>query len=286
MKFTFSLLAAVIFSAQASAIFTGSVSSGTGNSGVAAVEPGEAPFSNPAALAYLQGYFFTAAYTGSGDADSVYAISLTDRMKETVIPTSLAYVKYGQDGLSSSFAELETQILRLSIGEFVRKNWSLGGGVTYRNHQWQESLQDQEKIETDLSLAAMWTPREDVGLAVVVDNLVGSREETPQALRSPTRTTLAAALNHQRYIRAKLDLVSGANQTWAEPTYRAGVEYYVNRWTIGRLGFERDESLSQSRWTAGLGFALPRFGLHYAYQTRRESEDSPRHSVDLLVPVW
>jgi hypothetical protein len=280
------LFSSLFFSGPLFAIYTGSVSAGTGNSGVAAVEPGEAPFSNPAALAYLQGYFFTAAYTGAGDWDSSYALSLTDRMKETVIPMSLGYVKSGQTAVTDQFENLKTQILRLSIGEFVRKSWSVGGGLTYRNHQWMEAAVDQEKSETDFSLAVMWTPKEDFGVALVVDNLVGSREDTPQALRNPAKSTLAAAWNYQKFIRAKFDLVSGPNQTWAEPTYRAGLEYYMNQWTIGRLGHERDEFLNQSRWTAGLGFILPRFGIHYAYQSRLESEDSARHSVDLLIPVW
>ena len=200
MRILIMILFCLFLRGQASAIYTGSVSAGTGNSGAAAVEPGEAPFSNPAALAYLQGYFFTASYTGSGDWDSGFAVSLTDRMKETVIPTSLGYVKYGQTAATADFEEIETQILRLSVGEFVRKNWSLGGGLTYRNHHWIEVAEDQEKSETDLSLAVMWTPREDFGAALVVDNLVGSREDTPKALQSPTKSTLAAAWNFQKFI--------------------------------------------------------------------------------------
>ncbi len=78
------ILSAVLFLSSGAQAYTGSVSAASGETGIAAVEASENPFGNPAGLAYLTGYVFTAGFGSQTQAavgsNQELAVSVTDNM--------------------------------------------------------------------------------------------------------------------------------------------------------------------------------------------------------------
>lgn len=270
------------FSAEA---YVGAVSAATGETGRAAVEASESPFGNPAALAYLNGYFFSAGYgvnsqhTKGGSQD--LAVSLTDSMKDTVVPTSFSYV---QDTLRPEGANEDSlgKTFKLSFGSFISQGFSFGFGVTHQEDQ----IPSQNFRQTNIQTGFLWAPNNNLGVALVSDNLLAAPDSVPEAYRLKQTTGLGVSYNHERFVRFKADLVSQANNAFGKPTLAAGLESYMNRWLIIRIGLQRNNEMAANLYTAGMGFTGPKFGLHYAYVNSPQNDSLNRHSVDLAVPIW
>jgi hypothetical protein len=64
----------------------------------------------------------------------------------------------------------------------------------------------------------------------------------------------------------------------------SGLETYLNKFMITRIGFQNDNKNSRELLTAGLGFKGPRFAINYGYQGNILISSDYRHSVDLEIP--
>jgi len=260
--------------------YVGSVSAGTANSGLASVEASETPFMNPAAVAHLNGYYFSTGYASLPSGSRQFSLSLSDNMKQTVIPTSLSYVQTSKDEISG--VRNSSQAFRLSFGNFVTPAVAFGLGI---NHQ-QDRFLNGSYNQTNLGLATMWTPTSTLGFAIFANNLLTPSKSTPQDVQQKGETILGASYKYRRFLRAKVDLATDSKNTMSKPTLAAGIEYYMNRWVVARLGAAQVYETESNLYAAGVGFVLPRFGLHYAYQNSPQIEESTRHSVDLAIPIW
>lgn len=281
-KIIFSYLLAS-FSIGASA-HTGAVSSATAGAGSAAVEASESPFGNPASIAFLKGYYFTAGFgavnqKAVGSAQDL-SVSLTDNMKDTVVPTSLSYVQInmrpdrGENTLQREF--------RLGFGNLIRPNLGFGLGVTHRD----DRLNYDSHAQTNLDIGFLLNPAKDVGIAAYFENILPPKSEIPEAYRLNQTTTLAGSYNYRRFLRVKADLISETNNSFNKPTLAAGIESYMNKWLILRWGLQRNNEKAADVYAAGMGFMGPKFALSYAYQNSPQDESLTRHSVDLAVPIW
>jgi hypothetical protein len=265
--------------------YNGAVSSASGNTGRAAIESSEVPFANPAGVAFLKGYYFSAGYgslnqKGSLGSAQDMAFSLTDNMKETVVPTSLAYTqttvkpKDLDDTLERNF--------RLSFGNFWNKNLAAGLAVEHKDNR----LIDKSYAQTNLHLGLLYSRNENWGFALVMENLLKPSDQVPEAYRQKQTTALGTSFNYKRFARFKADLASSSGNSISKPTAGVGVESYLNKWLIFRVGTARNTELEANLYSVGTGFIGPKFALNYAYQNSSQDQSLTRHSVDLAVPIW
>lgn len=271
------LLLSLIISLPAKA-YVGSVSAATGGSGRAAIEASDSPFMNPAAVAHLTGYYFTMAYGSGGnsqaDAD-VMALSLTDNMRETVVPTSMAYY---QSTDRTRGEEHSQKNFRLSLANFINPQLAFGLGIVHQ----QDYLPQVSYSQTNMDLGVLWAPNKDIGFGAMVSNAFGPAANIPQGQKLNRQWALAGSYNYQQFMRLKADIL----QEEEGLSYGLGIENYMNRWLVFRLGYKNATAQSYHLYSGGLGFVGPRFGLHYAYQASPQGAIYERHSVDLAIPIW
>lgn len=276
------LLLSLLMSISARA-YVGAVSSATGESGRASVEATDAPFLNPASLAFLKGYLFSAGYSTANDQQNErgqdFAVAITDGMKDTVVPTALSFVQSKVDFASE---EQVARNFKLSFGNFVSQGFAMGFGLRYKDDQ-----QPQERFnQINLDVGSLYTVNENLGFAAVLENVLGAKSNIPEDLRLIPRMSVGAAYIYKRFLRTRFDVLSASNNSWDRPTASLGLETYMNRWVIFRIGAQRRNEEAANVYTTGLGFAGPRFGIHYAYLTSPEQESFTRHTVDLAFPIW
>ncbi|PIS11863.1 MAG: hypothetical protein COT73_01695, partial [Bdellovibrio sp. CG10_big_fil_rev_8_21_14_0_10_47_8] len=221
----------------------------------------------------------SARKTIAGDNQDL-AISLTDNMRETVVPTALSYVQNNSQ-LSQGQDDLRRQI-KLSMGNFITEGVSFGLGVTHTD----DRLPYDQYAQTNVQTGFLWSPNKDVGFAAVFDNMLKPNESLPKELQVDQTMGFGASYNYKKFVRFKTDLISNRNNKFDKPTLAAGMESYMNKWLILRWGVQRNYELESDLYSGGMGFIGPRFGLHYAYQTSPQDEHLARHSVDLAVPIW
>lgn len=281
-SFFFSL--ALILSASANA-YVGSVSSGTAQAGRAAIEASETPFGNPASLAYLRGYYFTAgfgsAHQSTNGRTQDLAVGLIENMKTTVVPTALSYSQ-ASNRPEGATEDVYGKSFKLSFGNFVRPGFAFGLAINHENTK----ISDVQHSQTNLQTGFLWAPNKDFGAALVLDNLIPPSVDVPEIYRLKQTIALGTSYNFKRFVRFKGDLISASNQTFGKPTLALGMESYMNRWMILRWGVQRNNEQAAYLYTGGLGFIGPKFGLHYAYENSPQNESLTRHSVDLAVPIW
>jgi hypothetical protein len=274
----------LIFSSVAQA-YVDAVTAATGEAGRAAVEVSEAPFGNPATLGFVKGYYFTAGF-GTAKQNNMgtnqdLVVSVTDSMKDTVVPTAFSYAQNNSRPEGANEDDL-ARAFKLSFGNQVRKGFGFGLGINYQD----DKTPLERYTQGNLQAGFLWTPNESVGAALVFDNFVPPNDSTPEPYRLPQTVALGSSYNYRKFLRLKADLISGTNNDLGLPTLAAGMESYMNRWLILRWGLQRNNELAANLYTAGLGFIGPKFALHYAYQNSPQNESLTRHSVDLAVPIW
>ena len=268
--------------------YVGSVSAATGEAGRAAVEASESPYGNPATLGFMQGYYLSAGFGATKQnnmgSNQDLAVSVTDSMKETVVPTSFSYVQ-NTTRPEGATDDLLARSFKLSFGNQINKKLAFGLGIVHQDDRFPTDRYAQTNVQTGF----LWVPNSNMGAAVTFDNMIppaSVSSSVPEAYRLKQTIGVAGSYNFHKFVRLKADLISAENNTFGKPTLAAGMENYLNRWLILRWGLQRNNQLDANLYTAGLGFVGPKFGLHYAYQNSPQNESLTRHSVDLALPIW
>lgn len=263
--------------------YVGAISTATAESGRASVEPTDSPFLNPASLPHLKGYFFTTGYSSAKSSSDTrgqdFAVTVTDNLPDTLVPTAFSFLQSKTDLASE---EEVTRDLRLSFGNEITSNFAMGFSFRYKDDQ----LPEERFNQVNLNVGTLYAPNPDLGFALVLENVLGGRDEVPVESRLTPTTSLGASYIYRRFLRTRLDVISAGNNSFDRPILAVGLESYFNRWVIIRMGAQRRNEEDASAYSGGLGFAGPRFGIHYAYFTSPEKESLTRHSVDLAIPIW
>jgi hypothetical protein len=280
----FFIAAAVFFHHLTTKAYVGAISSATGRSGTAAIEASEAPYSNSSVLPFLNGYFFSAGW-GQSHQDQIgitqdFAVSLIDNMRETVIPTSLAYTQHTYDN-DASLEDQQQQVI-LGLGSLATRKLSFGLAGVYQT----DRLQKETLHEINLQIASLYALTKNWGLTAIANNVIPSGNKTPDPYRTEQSLTVGTCYEYKDVIRAKFDVTSDSGYTWNHSLIGGGVENYLDKWLIFRIGYQRDNQTAANIYTAGVGFAGPKFSLNYAYQNSSEDQSLTRHSVDLAIPLW
>lgn len=246
-------------------VYSSSISSATGGTGRAAVDPGDAGFLNPGTLVHLRGHYLFSSFS-----KDEFAVSLSDNSEESFLPSALGYV---QKRSIVSQGELQQHDILLSLAEFAVDKLSFG--IT--GHYLEQKLEVASYRQTNADLGLIYTPQPHIGWALVAYNVFGEDKNIPENFRS--KTSLAAGFNYiyRNTVRARLDATS-------ESVFMAGLETYINQFFISRLGYQNDTDDQREIITAGLGFKGPKFVLDYAYQGNSQISGDYRHSVDLVIP--
>lgn len=246
-------------------VFNSSISSATGGTGRAAVEVADAAFMNAATLVHVKGRSFYSSF-----AENQFAISLNDNTPDIMMPAALGFVQKKWDLASG---ELKESDITLSLAEFATDKWAMGITGHYR----EQKLEERSYRQTNADIGFIYTPRPQIGLALVGYNLFGEDTSAPEELRR--KTTVGAGFNYVvgSSVRFRLDATS-------ESEFMGGVETYINRFVISRIGYYNDSDDARQLVTAGMGFNGPKFALNYAYEGNPQESGDYRHSVDLGIP--
>lgn len=242
-----------------------SISLATGGGGVASVEAGEASFMNPATLTHLKGRnFFSTAQK------KMYALSLTQNDKQSAVPGAFSY-----------FADKELQMFSLSLSDFIFENVAFGISATY----WQAQFLPVKKRDTAFNGNAglVWTPLSNLGIGFAAENMFRPTDEFKQEGRLIPTSRFGLNYLYQEWFRWRLDFVTLTNNRWDNWTPQTGIESYLSKWFIVRLGYTRPPGLKES-WSTGIGFDLPRFNLDFASRNNVGAKKEELHSVDLTIP--
>lgn len=246
-------------------VFNSSISSATGGTGRAAVEVADAPFMNAATLVHVKGRSFYSSF-----AENQFAISLSDNTPDIMMPAALGFVQKKAD---LSIGKFEESDITLSLAEFATEKWAMGVTGHYR----EQRLDERTYRQSNADIGFIYTPRPQIGLALVGYNLFGEDASAPEELRR--KVTVGAGFNYVvgNSVRLRLDATS-------ESEYMGGLETYINRFLISRIGYYNDADTARQLITAGMGFNGPKFALNYAYEGNPKESGDYRHSVDLGIP--
>lgn len=275
-----------MYSSSVLSYYQSAITTATAGAGYSAVEASDSAFLNPATIPFLKGYFFAVSGYGSrnnqfsADEDGL-AVSLIDNMTTTVFPTALSYIQTKQE-LENNSGDLFHKIYRLSLGNFVGQQFTLGASLFHQQSKFNEESWHQ----TDLNLAGLWSPNEMLGISLIAENVFAGSKDLLEERRLQKRSILATSFNYRKFARFKLDLATGPNNDFDAGEVRFGLESYMNPWIVIRVGVGRIFPAKTAIYSGGIGFAGPQFGIHYGYQAGQESADFIRHAVDLVVPFW
>lgn len=242
----------------------GSVSSGLGGAGRAAVAPGDVSSMNPATLAHLRGYYLYSKYL---PGETAYAIS--DNTMDSAIPASIYYYQNSQE-----------KNFKLSFAEQLFRKVSIGFSGTYNQYKNGDEFLSRGNLDVGLS----FVPRGNLGFGLVAYNLLGASGNEIIRDRTTPQIGMGSHFIYKGFLRFRADYVTGNNYKISDGQIMLGAENYLNRWMTFRLGYQENLGDIRDLATAGWGFDLPNFKVNYAYLTETGSEPTVRHSVDLSIP--
>lgn len=273
--FTFLLTLFTSFSLHAQ-LYQGSVSKAAGGAGRASIEPLDVIVLNPSTLVHLRGRHVTTSFQ-----KDAFVIGLTDNTKESRFPGGAAYF---QTNSQIGNDTLKTKDFHASLSEFATDSVTVGASV----HYYENIFQEQKYTQVNGHLSSTWTPTPQLGLGAVLYDIGPVKQDAPQIFRLEPTAAVGINFLYSQFFRMRFDLKSAPGLVMNRLTYAGGVESYFADWAIFRVGAARDDFMSETWYSAGLGFLGPRFYLNYAFQrTFARAETVPDrnfHSIDFGIP--
>ncbi len=249
---------------------TGAVSTATAETGVGSLEEVDGVYLNPASIAFFSRKSFAVSYSNQH-----LNAQLTDNGVEAFFPAALMYTSSDRGGL-------QTKALHLAIAYQVYKGLALGVDGSYR--ELRPTSQDQKFRQTVVSAGIFYQFHKTFQLGFVSKNKALNDTDLSDAIDQVTTMALGTSYIYDDFAKFKFDVESNENQKTDRLIYKFGLETYINDWIVTRLGYQNDNVHSLNYLTAGLGFAGPQFGLHYAYQAEANKKTDPLHTIDLNIP--
>ena len=265
-------------------LFTGPVSSGMGGAGVASVEVVESSFLNPATLAhspqFVGGLFFQEGWLEGLHRQSQLALTLVDYSEGVLIPGSFGFVQN-----TTSYEDLGSvnkRIWHIAVGDFVINQLAVGTSLHYVEAELAGQVYDQ----FNMTAGALWNPHPDWGFGLSFYNLFAPSTKTPLMFRDIQSITIGFTFIASEFLRLRGDIGQRLQENPDRNLQiRGGIESFIARFFVLRLGWNSNQWLKRDNLTAGFSFLSPRFTLDYAYQKSQEREErGALHSVDLSLP--
>ena len=269
---TFYFLISLIFTLKAFAL-VGAVSSATGGTGRGAIEPIDGILLNPATVSDLPTKNFSVNY--SADA---WAMTVTDNGKDAYLPAALRFVK-------SQVTTIDTQQLGLSFASRRWKRFVIGG--TGSMMEYTDTLTGttaQKYRQSTLDLAATFAASTNFGIGFVANKVTSNKITLNESLQVPQTMAIGFSYTYQNFARIKFDVETAPDNRTDRLNYMLGFENYINDWVVVRMGAQQNKVLAKDYVSAGLGFAGPQFGLHYAFISNTADKTEDKHLIDLGFP--
>jgi hypothetical protein len=271
MKLLISFLMVYFSSSLATAqIYNSSVTQGTAGTGRAAIDVGNGSFINPATLVHLRGNQILLS-----QSKNEFAASISENSREIIFPGALGYVqrKFDVPG------EPVMHDIRLTLAEAI--TGKLTFGLTAHYYQLRQDDTHFQQINGDYGL--LYTPSPVLGLALVGYDILGEKEELPQAYRLSPKVGLGFNWLYNQTMRLRGDIISAPNNNFNKLTRMLGYEVYLNKWILARLGYQEDAVNEANYGSLGFGLDLPRFDINYAFFSELPRNEYERHSIDLAL---
>lgn len=268
---------------------TGAISGALGGAGRSSADIGESYILNPAAVAHLRGAAvsfgtinqkYVSESTSSAEGLNGWHLSLNENSPDSVIGTSIFINRTESLNSQTHFNDAW-----FTIGNFVFPRISMG--LSYHYH---EVLNNQlSYLQHNLGLGFIWTPLENLGVGISFQDIKAPPTGIPPEYALGSSGGIGLLYLHKEYLRLRMDISRKIN-TLNNDSYdelALGLENLMTPWAVARIGLaeqkDQERKITQ-RLTFGLGFAGPRFGIHYAFQQFRLTKTGAEHSVDLVIP--
>lgn len=250
----------------------GAVSTSTGGSGRGAIEPMDGVLLNPAILPLLRTKSLSFDYK-----PNQWGLLIADNGRDSLFPAALAFSR-------SEIDNLKTQQLGLSLGYSYKQQFSAGMTVSMYEYDQTLPTTDQRNRQTIGDFGLTYSPFMNLSFGLVAYRIFASPTDLPADLQKQKKLGLGTSFTFKSFARLRFDIESGPDNKTKNLVYMGGLETFINDWIVTRFGYQNDNVVKKNYLTAGLGFAGPQFGLHYAYIANVADSSNTQHSIDLGVP--
>lgn len=265
---TFSVLFSSITFAQT---HYGAISAASGNTGVASVELTDGIRLNPATIAFYPMKQLVFSYE-----QDQQTVIIADNGKEALFPAGLYYSQGDDDAFKN-------KSYHLVLAYPITRNISLGADV-YRS-ELKSKATDENFKQTKADFGFFMRVNSILNVGLALKGQPFSDTDLPDSIDKAVFVVGGIALSYKNFFQFKFDTEKQTEQAVDSDrlAFRLGMETFLNEWIIARVGYINDNIREYNTLTAGIGFAGPQFGLHYAFQDKASDGDS-LHVVDLNIP--
>lgn len=274
----------------------GAISGGLAGSGLSSVDAGESYILNPGALAHLRGaaitfgtsHFQSTPNTEKGSPTTTndsWHLSLNENSPDSVIASSIFVSKSRSRDKKPNTPSLSSNDAWLTFGNFVMPQ--LAVGINYHFHDTQDPLKTYQ--EHNFGLGFLWTPLENLGVGFSFLNLNPSPKEIPAAYAIGSTSGIGLLYIYKSFLRIRLDY-SKKEHELASVAYSEtalGLETTLSEWISSRVGMAQQTTEANEhfqKYSFGLGFSGPMFGIHYAFQQYQQALKGKEHNLDIIIP--
>lgn len=281
-----SIFTVTILSLATAADPSGAISAATGGGGVAIVESSESGITNSATLPFLNGYFFGSSIRSRSikainGSESSWRLNVTDALDDSAFPAALDYQQSSYINNDRRFGSNKDFHLGTAL-QTTRKT-ALGIGFQYR----QSNLEDGSGTrinQINWETGFIWAPTSQLAFGVIGQNLSPNNQSLDNIIRLQRTMSLGASYSKRQFYRLRTEIESGDNYNFGNSNWSLGVENFINQWTILRAGNNYDFNTAENIHSVGIGFAGPKFGIHYAYAFGTRATDISEHTIDMSIP--
>jgi len=263
-----------LFSSTSFAQVAGSVSMATGGTGRGTVDPTDSVLLNPAIVAQIPTKYFSFNY-----ATDQMGLTISDNGRQALFPAAIAFNRTEVD-------HLKTQNMGVAVAYSPKPKFAIGLMASLVEYSFDNNpaIGDQKFRQTVGDLGATYAFSKNFAVGAVAYKVFSSKSDVDETLQRQRTLGFGTNYIYENFVRFRFDVESAPENKFNRLVYMGGVETFMNDWLVLRLGYQNNNVLSKNFTTAGLGFAGPQFGLHYAYLTNPADHDDDRHSVDLGIP--
>jgi hypothetical protein len=272
LLFAFLNISALLFSSLSQATI-GAVSTATGGSGLAAVEPVDGLLKNPAFIRDLLNRNLAVNY-----APDEWAITVSDNAPDSLFPAALQIINTRQTNVN-------TQKLGLTFAAPRLKTLVVGATAAMVSYEHNPNLNTAEKFHQGVvDVGATLAINRDIGIGFVANRTGSTKVDLAENLQLQKTMAMGLSYTYGNFIRFRFDVESGPNNVTERLVYKAGMENFINDWMVARLGYQNNNVVFKNYGSLGLGFVGPQFGLHYAYISDVAGGTDQKHLIDLAIP--
>lgn len=251
----------------------GAVSTATGGSGLAAVEPVDGLLKNPAFIRDILNRNFSFNY-----APDQWAITVSDNAPDSLFPAALQMINTRETNMNM-------QKLGLTFAAPRMKSLVVGATAAMVSYDHNPNLTTAEKFHQGvMDVGATFAINRDIGIGFVANKVGSTKTDLAENLQLQKTMALGFSYTYGNFVRLRFDMESGPDNQTERLVYKLGMENYINDWIVARFGYQNNNVLAKNYGSLGLGFVGPRFGLHYAYISDVSGGRDQKHLIDLAIP--